>query len=360
MGNLDYKELALQLVEKIKQYKNILVAIKGSPDPDVIASSYGFKLLCDAYGVEADIDSPLEPSLPQNRRIISDLKLPIKFSRIAELAGRYDAYAVFDHQSVIIEGLTGVIPCAVHIDHHERVEEPVEVGFRLLVKDAGSTSTLMIFLLNELGEELQFKPSKLSKVATALEYGIQTDTNFLKFASALDRKALEIIEPYSDKDIIKRIASLPFSKWALRYLSLAVQNQLIYKDWLISGLGFMDQSQRDTIAIIGDFLLHREEITTVVVFSIIQRPGGLTLDVSFRTKKASVNLNAMIKRITREGGGRRYKGAYQVDLDYFRDCPDRDQLWDLVYRTTVATLQRQRDTYRAHRFWDFFEKLAGK
>jgi nanoRNase/pAp phosphatase (c-di-AMP/oligoRNAs hydrolase) len=352
--------LALQLVEIIKRYKKILVAIKGSPDPDAIASSYAFKLLCNAYGVEADIDSPLEPSLPQNRRIISDLKLPIQFEQIAELATQYDAYAVFDHQSVTIEGVTGAIPCAVHIDHHDPMEENVEVDFKLVVDDAGSACTLMIFLLDALREELHFEPSKQRKVATALEYGIQTDTNFLKFASDLDRKALKIIEPFSDRKIIKRIASLPFSKQALRYLSLAIQNQLIYKDWLISGIGYMDHSQRDTIAIIGDFLLHREEINTVVVFSIIQRPGGLTLDVSFRTKLANVNLNAIIKRITREGGGRRYKGAYQVDLDYFRDCPDRDQLWDLVYRTTVAALQRQRDQYRARRFLDFFEKLVGR
>lgn len=348
------------MVETIKKYKKILVAIKGSPDPDAIASSYAFKLLCNAYGVEADIDSPLEPSLPQNRRIISDLKLPIQFEQIAKLASQYDAYAVFDHQSVAIEGLTGVIPCAVHIDHHDPMEDNVAVDFKLVVHDAGSVSTLMILLLDALGEELQFKPSKLNKLATALEYGIQTDTNFLKYATPLDKKALAIIEPYSDDHLIKRIASLPFSKQALRYLSLAIQNQLIYKDWLISGIGYMDHSQRDMIAIIGDFLLHREEINTVVVFSIIQRPGGLTLDVSFRTKQADVNLNAMIKRITREGGGRRYKGAYQVDLDYFHGCPDRDQLWDLVYRTTVATLQRARDHHRAHRFWDFFEKLIGK
>ncbi|MCP5104470.1 MAG: DHH family phosphoesterase, partial [bacterium] len=109
-----------------------------------------------------------------------------------------------------------------------------------------------------------------------------------------------------------------------------------------------------------DFLLKREDISTAVVFSIVEKQNGLTLNVSFRTKKEDYNLNSLIKRITSQGGGRKYKGAYQVDLDYFFNCPDRDLLWKMVCITTLEVLKKQRDTYGVEEIKNYFRKLRGK
>lgn len=358
--DVDFKALAAALVETIKTYRHLLIYIKGSPDPDAIAASYVLKLICEHYGTEATIDSPVHPSLPQNMKMIKDLQLPVQFENPDKNSNHYDAYAVLDYQSVTVERLTGVIPCAVHIDHHEPVDEKIPVDLKIVMEDVGSTSTIMVFLLKELELELNLDKSLRIRTATALHYGILTDTDDFQYAEVLDNEALKIISFDCDRKLLHRLTSLPYSRESMAFFNEALQNQEVYKDWLISGIGFIDEKYRDAVAIIGDFLLRREDISTAVIFFIVETKKGLTLNVSFRTKKEKFNMNALIKRITSEGGARKFKGAYQVNLDYFINCPDKDLLWNVVYMTTIEALKKQRDTYGVEEVKDYFRKLRGK
>lgn len=355
---VNFSEHAVKLVKTIKNYKRLLIYIKGSPDPDAIAGSFALKLLCEINGGNATIVSPLEPSLPQNAKMIKDLKIPVRFKGVEDPKKQFDAYAVLDHQSVTVEDITGVLPCALHIDHHEIVETQITVDLPVLVEEVGSTSTIMIFLLKELG--IDFDPPQWRRAATAFYYGIQTDTDNFQHAQHLDHKALEIISQYTDKDLLYRISNLPFSREALKFLHQALRNRIVYKDWLIAGVSYVKEKNRDTMGIIGDFLLKREGIKVVVVFGIVEKDSRLTLDASFRTKDENLNLNTLIKKITREGGARKFKGAFQVNLDYFANCPDREQLWQLVYTTTVETLKRSRDEAHAHELFKLFDHIKKK
>jgi nanoRNase/pAp phosphatase (c-di-AMP/oligoRNAs hydrolase) len=342
---VNFEKQSLELIKTIKKYPRLLIYIKGSPDPDAIGGAYVLKLLCDAHGTEGTIVSPQEASLPQNIKIIKGLRLPIRFKEVEDCKKYYDAYAVLDHQSVFAAGITGVIPCAIHIDHHEPSDEEIPVELQIQTGKAGSTSTLIIHLLKVMN--VTFADSHWRSAATILYYGIQTDTDNFQHAGELDDQALEIISPYVDRTILTRINSLPFSKETMLFFRQALQNQMIYKDWLISGIGFINEKYRDNIGIIGDFLIKREGIEAVVVFGIVEKDNRLVLDASFRTKNENLNLNKLIKMITKEGGGRKYKGAFQVNLDYFVLCPDRDLLWKIVYSTTIETLKKSRDDTHA-------------
>ncbi len=358
MNGPDFKEIARRLKETIQQYNCLSIYIKGSPDPDAIAASYVLKLICKHYGVKATIDSPIYPSLPQNIKIVKDLQLPIKFKEPDNAKNQYDGYAVLDHQSAMVEGLTGVLPCALHIDHHEPVDDKINIDLKISYEEVGATSTIMIFIMKELEEELAFKRSIRIKTATALYYGIQTDTDDFQHAGELDKEALRIISDDCDLHLIERLASLPFSRESMGFLNLALQNQIVYKEWLISGIGFIDGKHRDAVAIIGDFLLKREDVTTVIVFFIVEDRGGMTLNASFRTKDPDLNMNALIKRITSDGGARKYKGAYQVNLDYFSHCSDKELLWQVVHMTTVEALKAQRDSLGMEEFKHYFRQLG--
>lgn len=356
---MDFKQLALELTETVKKYRHLLIYIKGSPDPDAIAASYVLKLICEHYGTRATINSPVYPSLPQNIKIIKDLHLPIHFET-PENKNRYDAYVVLDHQSIAADGVTGIIPCAIHIDHHEPVEAKTPIDFKIVMQEAGSTSTIMTFIMKELGSELNLKKGFRKKIATSLYYGIQTDTDNFQHAGPLDQEALKIISLECDRQLIHGLSSLPYSREFMDFFNLALQNQIIYKDWLISGIGYINEKYRDSVPIIGDFLLKREDISTAVVFSIVEKKKGLILDVSFRTKKKNFNLNALIKRITSEGGARKFKGAYQVNLDYFVHCTDKDQLWKVVYMTTIDVLKKQRDARGLEYVKNYLRRAGGK
>jgi nanoRNase/pAp phosphatase (c-di-AMP/oligoRNAs hydrolase) len=342
---VNLEKQSLELIETIKKYPRLLIYIKCSPDPDAIAGAYVLKLLCDAHGTEGMIVSPQEASLPQNIKIIKDLRLPIRFKGVEDCKKNYDAYAVLDHQSIFVEGVTGVIPCAIHIDHHEPAAEEIPVELRIQTEKAGSTSTLFIHMMKVLN--VTFADPNWRGAATILYYGIQTDTDNFQHAGELDARALEIISPYVDRTLLNRINSLPFSKETILFFRRALQNQMIYKDWLISGIGFINEKYRDNIGIIGDFLIKRENIEAVVVFGIVEKSNRLVLDASFRTKNENLNLNTLIKKITKEGGARKYKGAFQVNLDYFSLCPDRELLWKTVYSTTIETLKKRRDDTHA-------------
>jgi nanoRNase/pAp phosphatase (c-di-AMP/oligoRNAs hydrolase) len=353
--NRNYKELSSRLISSLKKYHNILIFIKGSPDPDVIASSFAVKVVCDALGIKSSIVALMEPSLPQNRAIIDELHIPVSVEKSLGDISRYDAYAVVDHQSPAAEGLSGRLPCAVHIDHHEAVDSGIRADFEVISDAAGAAGTIMALLLRECG--LEIDETVMRRLATALHYGIQTDTDRFIHAGRLDYNALEYISRYYDADFIKKINGLPLSEGMARLFGAATDNSLIYKDWLITGIGFLEEKRRDSIAIIADSLLQREDVHVVVVFAAVRMEnGGLMLDASLRAKKEGVNLDAIIKRITRDGGARKFKGAYQVHMDYFAGFPQKELLWEVIQSATVDILKRQRDSIHIIELKSSFEK----
>lgn len=353
---MDFKHLADRLLETLRAHPNLLIYIKGSPDPDALAASFVLKLVGRHVGSKGEIFSPLRPSLLQNSRFVKELRLPVRFEEPENVSQHFDGYAITDHQSIAVEGLTGVVPCAIHIDHHEQIEEKVPVDLKIVMEETGSTCTILVFILEELKDVLKMGPELRQRVATALHYGIQTDTDDFQYAEPLDDKAAGIISPYCDKGVIRKLSSLPFSKESMNFLERAWENRFIYRDWFISGLGYIDEKYRDEVAVLGDFLLKQQDFSTVVLYFLIEREEGLTLNASFRTREKDFNMNALIKRIAKNGGARRFKGAFQVDLDYFKHA-DRVTLWKLVSETTVEALKKQRDARQMEDFKDYFRNL---
>jgi len=340
---MNFLDISNQITSTILQYSNILLYIKGSPDPDVIASSFALNIICDELGVKSKIVASLGTSLPQNKAVVNGLNIPIHFEKNIHGISNFDAYCIVDHPSAYVEGLSENCRCAIHIDHHEPIEEKVEVDVKFVTDKAGSVSTIMALILKELN--LISNETLKKKIATALLYGVQTDTNDFQHATHLDYEALNYLSHYSDRKIIHKITDLPLSKQANELIDTAIKNQIIYKDWLITGVGLLNETLRDNIAIIADLLLSRESIKTSVVFAIIEKKSlkSLTLDVSLRTTDENLNLNEFIKNITKEGGARKFKGAYQVPLDYFSNCPDKGLLWNLSQATTIEVIKKQID-----------------
>jgi nanoRNase/pAp phosphatase (c-di-AMP/oligoRNAs hydrolase) len=348
------------LIDAITKYRNIIIVIKGSPDPDAIASSYALSALCRHLKVSSSIVASKKLSLPENRAFASIMGIPLKISLAPPDIKEFDAYIVADHQSPAAHELVGSLPCAAFIDHHEPTEEEISADFILRKTEAGSTSTLIALLFKHQGIELE--PEVMKSVSTALLYGIYTDTDKYSHAGELDYEALDYLSKYSDHEVFNRISSTPLSRKTLQLLKKAIENKTSYKDWLIAGIGYVDAESRDSIAIVADFLLKRETFNTVIVFAAIEdaKRGRLTLDASFRSASGSLNLNDVIKKITPEGGARKFKGAYQVDIDYFNHCPDRKLLWDVIYLSTVELLKKSRDELYITELKGFYQKFKKK
>lgn len=340
---MKYNDLLHRMIVVLKRYGAVLIYIKGSPDPDAIGSSFAIKKLCDFLEIRSEIVAAVEPSLPQNRAIISTMGIQVKYEQNTGSLEQYDAYVITDFQSAYVKGLSGKLPCALHIDHHEEIDEEVKVDLKVTGTGAGSVSTMIALALKE--SDFQGRESILADAATALVLGIQTDTDNYHHAGDDDFQALAFLSPYSNRKTINEISGIPFSDVTIDLLKKARAGMKLYKDWLIAGVGFISDRHRDSIALIADFLIREEGCNTAVVFALVEKNGGknLALDASVRTKDSDLDLDFIIKQVTQEGGGRRFKGAYQVNLDYFVHCPDRDKLWELVSITTGSVISRLRD-----------------
>lgn len=331
-----------EFISAVKKYSNIMIIIPGSPDPDAIASAFALQQLLSSISVNSDIIITKKISLSQNRVFVKYTGINLIYRR-KPAPLNYAAYIVPDFQTNIIEGITGHIPCAAHIDHHTITHNVAESDFSLIRTDSGSTSSLVALMLKELRPLFSVKDT--GSVSTALMFGIQTDTDKYEHVTHLDIEALNFLSDHADREMINKLNGIPMSPVTMDCYARASANQHIYKDWGIYGIGYIGVEHRDSIAITADLLLKRPGSGTVIVFALVEdrKKEELYLDASFRTRLDTLDINAIIKKITIVGGGRQFKGAYQVNLDYFHHCPDRDQLWRVVETTTLHKLKKARD-----------------
>jgi nanoRNase/pAp phosphatase (c-di-AMP/oligoRNAs hydrolase) len=345
-----------QFIEAVSKYKSIAIYIPGSPDPDAIASAYAIKLILKKLLIDSDIFAEKRLSLLQNQAFISRLQIPIAFGKDINLK-KYQAYIVPDFQSNSIESIGDQIPCAAHIDHHAKSKDTVKADFSLIRTDAGSTSTLVALMVKNLN--LDFSEQDMVAMTTALAFGIQTDTDKYNNITSLDIEALDFLSGFADKSILQGINSIPLSPETIRYYNLAKENEQIYKDWAFYGIGFIDAKNRDSIAITADMILKNSSHNVVAVYAIIEnhKKRETYLDVSLRSASSAIDLNKVVKKITPNGGGRKYKGAYQVKLNYLQSTPDSDMLWQVVEAATLETLRRSRDTLYTRGIKNIYEKV---
>lgn len=333
---------ASDFLSSVKKYKKIMIIIQGSPDPDAIASSFAIKELLKNLSIDSEIFASKKISLSQNRAFVKFLNIPMKVVKTLQ-PENFEAYIVTDFQSNRVKEVSGRIPCAAHIDHHQKDPERLPADFSLIRTESGSSSTLVTLILKNIG--ITLSENQCRAVSTALMFGIQTDTDSYQHTGDLDLEALGFLSSRADMDIINRLNGIPMSGPTLSFYNRALEHGTVYKEWGFYGIGYIDITQRDSLAIAADLILKKSGLKTIAVYSIVMDTGKqeLFLDVSLRTRSSSLDLNSLIKKITPTGGGRVYKGAYQIKLDYFRHTPDRDALWNTVETATLDWLKKSRD-----------------
>ncbi len=360
--DMPFALVAKKLLATLKNYRNILIVIKGSPDPDGIAASFALQILCETLGIPATLIATTDVSLEQNKQLVADLAIPIRFSAEPPDITPYDAYIVADHQSARVPFIKHNIPCAVHIDHHVPVQEDVPIDLPIRQEAASATSTLVGLIYKELGLFSTLEQALRTRIATALVWGIQTDTDGFSKAQQLDYEALNYLSPFVDRNVISRLMGTAASDQPIGLIATAIKNKVKYRDWLIAGIGYLDASRRDALALIADFLLQQEQVALVAVFAVVESDSnkGLVLDVSIRVREETFNLDSLIKKINPDGGARKFKGAYQINLDYFKACPDRQLLWEVINATTVQIFKTQRDAVPPFEFKPLFDSIKKK
>ncbi len=170
------------------------------------------------------------------------------------------------------------------IDHHPVGEKAIG-RFVDIKEDYGANSTIM----TEYLRAAKIEPSP--RLATALFYGIKTDTNnFVRASTPSDINAFRYLFQFANINFIKKIESSELTKKTLDSYRTAMENLIFYKDIAFIHMGKVNNP--DILVLVADFFLKMAEATWCIVSGIygqklivIYRNAGFRLDAGKMAQK---------------------------------------------------------------------------
>lgn len=310
--------------------KPLAVVAHDNPDPDAIASAVALTTIAEWVGTESEAMYFGEVTHQENRALLNLLSLPITAADPETFdIETYGAVALVDHaRAGVNDSLPPETPVQIVVDHHPQ-RQPIDArGAYLDIRpEIGSTSTIMTAYLQQLG----ITPD--SPVATALLYGIQTDTDqFTREVADADYDAAAFLSATADESVLSRIESPTVSASVLETLATAITERSVRESALASCVG--ELTDRDALPQAADELLNMEGIETVIVFGYTEE----MIYVSGRTRDSSVDLGETLRdaygQVGSAGGHAQMAGA-QVPMGVLDSIEEWETL-SVVVHDTIA------------------------
>jgi nanoRNase/pAp phosphatase (c-di-AMP/oligoRNAs hydrolase) len=234
--------------------------LQHDPDPDAIASALALRTVLGADAADVPIVTCGRVTRPENRRLIDELGIRIEHISARSLAAQENLILV-DVQPPYFDGDVGDI--AAVIDHH-----PPSGPFRARFKDVrptyGASATIAAEYLLAEGDE-----SLTRELATALLYGIITDTKSLsRAASDDDLEMFAYLFPRADHALLRRIQHPSYSPATLRRFGLALQHAHVAHGLAHVHLGRLPEDQEHIVAQLAEFCVGMEGANIAVVSGI--------------------------------------------------------------------------------------------
>lgn len=313
--------------------KPLVILIGGHPDPDAIGSALAHKRICERLGVSASIAHSLPVSRSENRALIKLLNVPM--TRINDGSDLEEfGYLSLVDASATEAGLQippGLEPLTI-VDHHRPAGVP-KAPFVDVRHDVGATCTIYTEYCERGLAPFTNEGRDDSAVATALYFGIQTDTDDFSLATPADFRAAAYLKPFCDTEALSRVGRRTFTAETMDAVGRALGDLEVVRDFAIAGVGRVSAVNRDAIPTAADFILRREDIDTVLVYGIVDE----RVDGSLRTKSPSVDPAAFMHNAFGEdsngrpfGGGRADMGGFQIPLGLLGDDEADESLWKIV------------------------------
>jgi len=302
-----------------------LIALQDYPDPDAIASAVAHRALSRQYGIEADIAYAGAISHHQNRALVVALQVDLRHVSQVVQPDRYDGVVLLDNQGTTNQYLVRLlrragVPIVLAVDHH--VRQPGLEARNLIHQLSGATSTIYAGYLQHGVLEVALQSEQGRRLATALLFGILTDTGWLKHGDAADLQAGAFLMRWSDADLLRRIQEEPVPWATSEILRRALTTRQDYWGFTVAGVGYLRAEDRDAIPQAADFLLSVEGMTSSIVFGIVRDwRVREVLAGSLRTSDPQLAPDRFLKTafggdfLGRSfGGGRAFAGAFEIPI----------------------------------------------
>lgn len=226
----------------------LLILTHAFPDPDALGSAFGLEHLArSAFGAEAKIAYEGVVGRVENRAMVRVLRIPLIRYRPA-LLREFGRVALVDTQPVFTNnGYPRNRKPMLVLDQH-KADTPPNAEFAIVDPDCGATSVLVAQALLQAGVDIP------ARVATALAYGILTDTLDLYRARRADvaQTYLRILQ-HADMRALARIQNPVRPRKYFSVLGRGIREAVMYGRVVVAHLGPLDVPDR--VSQVAEFLL---------------------------------------------------------------------------------------------------------
>lgn len=247
-GSTDANKSRVQELQAFAEGVDVLpILVQKDPDPDGMASAMGLRRLLHREDEASPLISLGEVTRPENRRMAEMLGLQVVRVSGAELNGLKKVIAV-DTQPTPSDPESRTRYAV--IDHH-----PVREGWTADFVDIrpllGAAATMVTQYIRATGEGL-ITP----RLATALLYGIRTDTDVLRRgATPEDVEAYAFLQGVADQELLRKIGRPAFSERGIRAVGRALAGLAVDGHVAVAYAGRLDDPSSHVLPSLADFLL---------------------------------------------------------------------------------------------------------
>ncbi|WML67422.1 MAG: manganese-dependent inorganic pyrophosphatase [Methanoregula sp. SKADARSKE-2] len=209
------------------------------------------------------------------------------------------------------------------IDHHKDGKHLAsQSAFADIRPGVGATASIMTQYLQELDVPVDMR------VATALLYGIRTDTReFKRSVTPQDLNYAGFLLPLTDADLLDKIMSPSMSQETLDVIGKAIQERRIQSGYLFSDVGYV--MNRDALPQAAELLITLEGVNTALVYGITDT----AIVISARNRDIRLHIgNALSEAFGEIGdaGGHPNMAAATLPLHYFGKVENKAELLGFV------------------------------
>lgn len=290
-------------LQELDEFQEITIQCHDNPDADALGAGFALYSYFKSRG--------------KNVRLIYSGRDEIHKSNLRLMIERLNIPIVYLPNEVVdnyhVKGLLITVDCqygagnvtklladnVAIIDHHQIEIDDVQRS--IIISDVASCSTIVWTLL----KETDFDVNKNMNLATALYYGLLTDTNhFAEIHNPIDRDMQDTL--IYNQSYITLFCNSNISLKELEVAGVAMLRHSFNEDYHFAVIK-SQPCDANILGLISDFLLQVDQIHTCVVFNEVE--GGFKLSV--RSCVREVNASELAAFLTKDigSGGGHYQKA---------------------------------------------------
>lgn len=295
-----------QLLTALDDADRLLIYSHLNPDPDTVGAALALRhLLQECCGKRVTACYRGIIGRAENRTLMKLLGKDLRHASKVDESG-FDGILLVDCQPDYGFLPEQGLPVLGVIDHHPLSPASSGIPYVDVRPDYGATSTILTEYLQEAGLE----PTR--EIATALFYGLKTDTNDLaRRTGSWDVAAYDWLLPRIDRQALARIETPSLSRDYFECFAAAVGRARTYNNAVLTEIGRMPYS--DMVAEVADRLIRLEGMEWSVCFGM----HGQRIYLSVRTSHPTRDAGELVKAVLRDegiGGGHDTMAAGRVQL----------------------------------------------